>query len=258
MTTGTLNQTFEFMIEGIEFESTAEFIIPSINLRAKLEKEFPFQLHVQVENATEYEALQHANDFTRELYFRLLLRFAPVIELSTAPRPTHQSFTNSNIPIIISRNQVISGNSQIIRRRKVLPLSEVDSMARDVELRVVTPKPVTSTMLYTAINMYVTGFESSNKVVRFIVFYSALALASLFKSHKGNLSDVDSLMLGVKPAIRQIISPKTNKNETIYTKFRNDLIHSEERGCDPEKAILEIETHIKDFQEVVSLVFQVL
>jgi hypothetical protein len=52
------------------------------------------------------------------------------------------------------------------------------------------------------------------------------------------------------------VSPTTkNVQETLYTKLRNDLIHAEERGCDPTADIAAIEKHIAQFQHDVWLVF---
>ncbi len=88
------------------------------------------------------------------------------------------------------------------------------------------------------------------------MFYSALALAALFKWHNGRQQDVDKLILDRNLAVTQTVSPKNKRmKETLYTKLRNDLIHAEERGCDPAGAIAEIEKHIAQFQKDVSLVF---
>jgi len=131
-----------------------------------------------------------------------------------------------------------------------------NSNTGEVALRTITPQPVTSAQLYTAIDMYTVGIQASNSATRFLILYSALALASLFKVHSGNQSSVDKLMLVVRPSIPQSPSPKRKgENETVYTMLRNNLIHAEERGCDPEKAVAEIEKHVKDFQELVSHVF---
>ena len=88
----------------------------------------------------------------------------------------------------------------IIRRSPVvLSAAELKALVRDVEALVVTPQPPTSAQLYTAIAMYAAGLESQNKVVRFLVFYSALALAALFKWHDGNQENVDRLVLERNP-----------------------------------------------------------
>jgi len=104
--------------------------------------------------------------------------------------------------------------------------------------------------------MYAAGLESQNQVVRFVVLYSALALAALFKWHDGRQQNVDRLILDRNPGIPKSASPRNkNAQETLYTKLRNDLIHAEERGCDPAWAIAAIARHISEFQRDVALVF---
>jgi hypothetical protein len=61
-------------------------------------------------------------------------------------------------------------------------------------------------------------------------------------------------LLDKNPQLTRSPSPKTGKDETLYTKLRNDLVHAEERGCDPAGAIAAIEAHIDQFQRDVSLV----
>ncbi len=41
---------------------------------------------------------------------------------------------------------------------------------------------------------------------------------------------------------------KDHRNETLYTKLRNDFIHAEDRGRDVGAAINAIEKHLDDFQ----------
>src|SRR3972149_4246659 len=95
--------------------------------------------------------------------------------------------------------------------------------------------------------MYVSGLEASNKVVRYLIFYSAVALAALFQFHNGNQHSIDKLIRNAKPAVQIFKSPKDNE-ETLYTKLRNDLIQAEERGCDPANAISTIESQVEHFQ----------
>ena len=121
-------------------------------------------------------------------------------------------------------------------------------------MRLITPQPATSAQLYTAIAMYTAGLESPNKVVRFLVLYCALALAALFKWHSGKQQNVDKLLQERNSQLTPLRSPKPGKVETLYTKLRNDLLHMEERACDPAAAIAAIEAHIDQFQHDVSLV----
>jgi hypothetical protein len=103
--------------------------------------------------------------------------------------------------------------------------------------------------------MYVAGVGSPDGVVRFLVFYSALALAALFRFGNGSQQKVDQLLLALNPSLPVTPSPRnSNINETLYTKMRNDLIHAEDRGCDPTAAIAAIQTKITEFQRDVAAV----
>jgi hypothetical protein len=254
MTTGTLEQTFEFSLHGVEVPSTTTFNVPALQLTAQLELGAALRLKVRVMDTAEHEADRRANDFAQELYRRLLLRFARIIERSEPPRAIHRTFTTDGTSPVTTATATITGKASIIRPNLVLLQPEVDAVAKDVELRVRTPQPATSAQLYTAIAMYATGLESQNKVVRFLVFYSALALVAFFKWHDGKQQNVDKLLLERNSQLTISPSPK-NVNETLYTKLRNDLIHAEGRGRDPAKAITAIEAHIDQFQHDVSLVF---
>jgi hypothetical protein len=132
---------------------------------------------------------------------------------------------------------------------------DLEVVAREVEVRVISPQPPTSVQLYTAIDMYLIGLESENMVVRYLVLYSATALASLFRSHRGNQQSIDALLLAEEPSIPCSPSPRNPQlTETLYTRLRNELIHAEERGSDPTAAIANIEKNARAFQAIVARV----
>lgn len=256
MNTGTYEQTFEFSLYGIHVPSTIIFNVPTLQLTAQLEAGSALRLKVHVKDTFEDEAERKANNFAQELYRRLLLQFASDIERSEPPRSIHRTFTTIGTSPVIITQQTITGKASIIRPNKVLLKPEIDAFVRDVEMRVITQQPATSAQLYTATAMYANGMESQNKVIRFLVFYSALALAALFKWHDGKQNNVDRLLLEANPRLSKLPHPKkTNVEETLYTKLRNDLIHAEDRGCDPITAIAAINQNIPQFQHDVSFVF---
>jgi hypothetical protein len=255
----TYEQTFEFSLYGIEIPSNIMFNVPILHLTAQLEAGATLLLKIQITDISENVSQSTANYFVQELYRRLLLTFATNIEKAEPPRTISQAFTtNGTTPVIITR-QNITGKASIIKPNIVLSEIDLDVVKREVELRIKTPQPVTSTELYTAIDMYTVGMESQNKVVRFLVFYTALSLAALFKWHEGKQDNVDRLLLERNPQLSTLPKLKkkknANQNETIYTKLRNDFIHAEERSCDLKKAITTIEANIQQFQRDVSLVF---
>ena len=254
MTTGILDQTFGLSLDGVEVPPSTTFNVPEHRLTAQLEPGTPLRLTVRVMDATEHEAEGRAYNFAQELYRRLLLRFAGNIERSEPPRIIHRTFTAAGTSPATTSAAMITAKGRIIRPNSLLPQPAVDAVAREVELRLITPQPPTSAQLYTAIAMYAAGLESQNKVVRFLVLYGSLALAALFKWHDGKQQNVDQLLLERNSQLTLSPSPKTGKDETLYTKLRNDLIHAEERGCDPAGAIAAIEARIDQFQLDVSLV----
>ena len=254
MTTGTLDQTFAFSLGGIEVPPSTTFSVPKRRLTAQLEPGAPLRLKVRVMDAAEPEADRCAHNFAQEVYHRFLLCFARNIEGSEPPRAIHRTFIVAGASRATTSRAHITGKARIVRPTVLLPQPEVDAVAREIELRFITPQPPTSAQLYTAIAMYTAGLESQNRVVRFLVLYGALALAALFKWHDGKQQNVDKLLLERNSQLTISPSPKTGKDETLYTKLRNDLVHAEERGCDPARAIAAIEVHAGDFQYDVSLV----
>lgn len=102
--------------------------------------------------------------------------------------------------------------------------------------------------------------QSRDKVVRFLVMYSALLLVVPFKNSTTDplQENVDELLLKVNPTLPFDLTGKTRagnpKKETLYTKLRNDFVHAEDRGQDPTAAIQAIEHHISAFQRDVAKV----
>jgi hypothetical protein len=137
---------------------------------------------VRVIDVSEQAANARASKFAQELYCRFLLKFGDEIKLSEPPRRirtrAHCSCGKWWDAIL---NKAKGKRIVATRSTTILSPLKVSEVARDVELRAITPQVPTSGQLYAAIAMYATGLESQNKVVRFLVFYSALALAALFK-----------------------------------------------------------------------------
>ena len=260
MGVGTLEQLFEFELQGVEFPEPTKLRVQEYGLEAQLQPGTPLSLHVRVDGVAEVRAEQWAGSFVQELYRRLLLRFGANIESSAPPRCVRRTFTphaTTSALSVANTSITHSADAYIIVRPVLLPADEVAAVARDVELRVGRPESATSAQLCTATAMYAAGLESKNKVVRFLILYSALDLAARFKLRKGWQDNVDSLLLGVNPKLAALPRPaRSKKKETLYTKLRNDFIHAEGegRGTDPVAAIKAIEAQIEQFQRDVSLV----
>jgi len=260
MSIGALEQRYEFELQGIQLPSPGtEFSVPQLGLKAHLQPGTPLILSVRIEGTTQADGERRAALFIQELYRRLLLRFAARIHGAVPPRCGHQVFTitgTDSPPGSVTRVP-ITGRMTIEGRYPTMGVSaaEVREVAEEARWRFVTPQLPTSAQLYAAIDMFIVGLESPNKVVRFIVFYSALELAALFKWHDGRQEKVDELVQERNSRIPASPSPKKpGKNEGLYTRLRNDLIHAGERGVDPASAIGAIDAHVGQFQRDVSAI----
>jgi len=263
MSAGTLEQLFEFELHGVKLPEPMKLHVQEYGLEAQLQPGTPLSLHVRVDGVAELQAEAWACSFVQELYRGLLLRFAAYIESSKPPwcvRRTFLPHVTTSTLCSATTSDTHSADAYIIVRPVLLPADEVGVVARDVERRVARPQPAASPQLDTAIAMYVAGLESKNKVVRFLILYSALTLAADLKWGKGEQANVDKLLQEVNPQLPVLARPtkpkqKQEQKETLYTQLRNDLIHAEDRGCDPASAIIAIGARIQEFQRDVSLVF---
>ena len=214
----TSEQSFELLLAGVDISSSVRFDVPELQLAADLKDGTKLQLTVRVRDVSEKEANMRADEFARELYYRLLLRFGAHIKRSEPPHVIGRTFTRdgSTSATAMPSGKALTTGPQSL----VLSQHDLDDVARDVELRVITPELGTSAQLYAAVAMYATGLESQNTVVRFVVFYSALALAALFKRHNGQQQNVDRLLLDRNPQIRMSVSPRNrNVQETLLARY---------------------------------------
>jgi hypothetical protein len=137
----TAEQFFELVLQGLHMPFTSTFDVPELQLTAKLEPELPLRLIVSVTDVSEQEADKRASKFAQELYFRFLLRFGGHIERSEPPRVTGKTFTASGST---SATAIVTAIPPIIARSTViLSQLDVDDLAKDLQLRVITPEMMT-------------------------------------------------------------------------------------------------------------------
>jgi len=221
-----VEHVFTLLLEGVSLPSTQEFSVPELELTAKIEPGVQIRLTVSITDISEQQADQRADELAQELYFRFLLRFGSKITKSEPPRlsgktvKTHHSVSATGVvatlpPLMVAATGTVTS-----------PLSkpDPDELVADIQLRAIAPKVPTSAQLYAAIEMFAAAIEAQNAVVRFLILYSALTLAALFKWHKGGQQQVDRLLLQTNSAIPTSACPrKMHMQETLYTKLRNDL-----------------------------------
>lgn len=247
-----LDQTYEFALDGIQLPEQVEAFVPAFELSATLTPGNPLSLKVTVDNADQHTAMAYAARFAQELYLRLLLQFGANVTGATAPRCINSAFTageSRSVTVTFTANAVIAASAAV-----QVPKDVVIKLVGEVETRLRIPQMPTSADLYTAQEMFIAGLEAHNSVVRFVVLYSALALAVVFRSGSGSSQKrVDDLLLKVNGSLPQMRNHR-NVLETLYTKLRNDLIHAEGRGKNPAAAIAAIERELSSFQRDVGLV----
>jgi hypothetical protein len=254
MTDAVFQYIYEFVLDGLRlvpYNFSVSYMPDSnlpaaanlarhYDLNAQLSAAAPLRLSISVKAANDAAVAAHANRFVGEVYQRLLLRFGDRIERAQPPRPVGSTPPTSTA---ISGTTAVAGTT------------ELEELARDVEMRLMVPQLPTSAPLYAAVDMHTVALQSANKVVRFLVLYSALSLVALFKWHDGKQQKVDALLRWVEPTLPLVASPRGG-SETLYTKLRNEFIHAEERGHDIASAIAEIEVHAEAFQQIVTKVLR--
>jgi len=98
-------------------------------------------------------------------------------------------------------------------------------------------------------SMYRFAISIDEPIVQFMVLY--LILYEKFKNSKNQNSqtEVDKAILSIAPSTPTSISSETGKNETIYTKLRNQLSHY--RNTPPDTTRREIINYLYEFRNIV-------
>jgi hypothetical protein len=255
------SQSFTVVLTGLKLAAKA-FDVPEKNLTVTLApSDIPSgTITVQIRNTTQDEGRQLAKRIVDDLFDELILQFAQYIAEALPPEPSRPSIVNAagQETLLIEVSDIIGGSTTTPRARYTVSDSQINTIATRVHLQLVTPQVATSAQIYSAKRMFSIGMQSDDKVVRFLILYSALSLAALFKYHNGKQEKVDMLLQQAVPALVLAPTGRASNMETVYTKIRNDFIHAEERAIDPSVPIQEIAQRLTDFQRDVSAVLRIL
>ncbi len=85
----------------------------------------------------------------------------------------------------------------------------------------------------------------SNPVGRFMLLYNILLSLNGDKQVR-----LDYFVIKEQHGVEQTPSPVEKRNETIYTRLRNEIAHAR-KGATAQKAVKGIETHVSTFQAIV-------
>jgi hypothetical protein len=244
---GTLRYTYEFLLKGVIWSNTSKLTIDD-HIEAVVEPGSPIRLLIIARNTDFSSAAALCERYAREFYTRLVLRFAATVE-SAPPFPT---------PAIVRELAGVAGMScqESVNADACIAASvtqnickpAMDAVASETAQRLQQPPLSGSLPESDAVEMFLTALQIDNQTVRFLIIYSSLALAAISRVARGKQEDIDSLLLSANPVLPETRHPKRNYCETVYTKVRNDFIHAEDRGSDPERAIVEMRREVMNLQ----------
>ena len=216
---------------------------------------------VQIRNISKDEGRGLARRIIEDLFDELLLTFANHITEVVAPKPGSPTFVDAlgnETRLIEIPSGVMSFGSTPGHTPFTPSEAQIDTVANRVRFHLITPQPPTSAQLYSAKRMFSIGMQSEDEVVRFLILYSAVALAALFKWHSGKHSNVDRLLQEANPSLVPAPTGRKGEMETVYRKIRNDFIHAEDRSVDPSVPMQEIHRRLREFQRDVAAVLNML
>lgn len=272
---GTVSQNFEIGLRGVDLAGLTCAPVPAKNLTATLAKkdDETFTLTITIEKTTE-DAGRGLAEWAAQVFFESIInQFANDVQEAAGPRAGSSRFDPAPEGSVV---RVLTGEQIAIHLGRVaVPLrpsqAQLEAIKNRFEFGLTIQQFAPAAVLYKAKEMFFIGMQSKDKVVRFLILYSAVRLVVPYKnsSNEPGQTEVDNLLRQANPAVSykatgktkarkdktgKIITASRPKYETLYTKLRNDFVHAEERGSDPTAAIKAIEQNIAAFQRDVAKV----
>jgi hypothetical protein len=261
---GTFFQNFEIGLHRVDLAGLTSAAVPAKNLTATLAKkdDETLTLTITVEKTTE-EAGRQLAELAAQVFFESVInQFAGDIQHTTGPFAGSSRFdpgAEGSLVTVLTGEQIALHCGSI-----TVPIrpsdAQLEALKNRFELGLTIQQFAPAAVLYKAKEMFLVGMQSNDKVVRFLIMYSALLLVVPFKNSTTEplQENVDKLLLKVNPTLPFEPTGKIRaggpKKETLYTKLRNNFIHAEDRGRDPVAAIQAIEQNIAAFQRDVAKV----
>ena len=263
---GTFSQSFDMGFRGVELGGLTCAQVPAKNLTATLAKkdDETLTLKITVEKTTEDAARALTNWAARVFFESIINQFANDIQEAAGPRAESSRFDPAPEESESATRFLVGEQISIHCGSVAVPLrpsqAQLEAIKKRFEFGLTIQEFAPAAVLYKAREMFFIGMQSADKVVRFLILYSAVGLMVSFKNSNSDLKqhEVDQLLLQVNPTLPYEFTGKTKagspKEENLYTKLRNNFVHAEKRGSDPTAAIHAIEQHIADFQRDVAKV----
>ncbi|MFT3840755.1 MAG: hypothetical protein QM723_27440 [Myxococcaceae bacterium] len=258
-------QDFEFEVDGVEFAGSAVGNDGGCSLTVTPHSS-GFTLHVELsaEGLTRAAGEERAKRACDRFHLSFLKKFAGSIQYSRRPVACSPQFTpeaaGAPLQAAVHGRATVTGLLGALAQPNDLARLLVDAASSSI-----ASTPAFAGALISAREMFATALESRDPVVRFLILYSAVSLARIFKFGGKRLpqAEIDAWMLTFDPAIPQVLRPQDLQPkppnpptyETRPTALRNAFVHAEERGADPERAAKEMTTYLGEFQVLAAKIF---
>lgn len=266
MSNGKYEATFKLIVRGFSISAPAESVSMDGQIRISLGADGDEALLViSLDDVSEEAAAVQAERIAISVHEWLLLDLGNAIEEARPPRCIQASFKAldaPSAPTIRAATGVLAlvgGTPSIVRGfgpERVSPILDRALLQLDVE------QPAIAGMLYASRKMFRVAMETDDAVASFLICYSALSLAALFKlgrKNGGGQKGVDLLLMTEDASIRQRAVTRTDGTtslETPWTEVRNQFVHAEDRGADPESAAKGMSTHLASLRDLTARILR--
>jgi hypothetical protein len=254
----TLVASFRFNARGMSLTEPVESVTDQHHIvLSVVDPNGPeLRLVVTLGASSEMLGLERAQTIADAVYERMLLDLAPYVAGSARPlreKHTFTDLTGGSTPggatiVGLSLGMVVAIAEGVASLDPVLVKPSLDRALLGVEVG----QPAIAAMVYSARAMYRVAMQTNDPVASYLICYSALHLAALFKRgpHATQQRNVDDLLMAEDARVQRLPVPQHDgsiKHETPFTTCRNRFVHAEGRGADPEGAAREMSDRLPAF-----------
>lgn len=261
---GTLEARFRFDTRGMSLADDVESVSSNGGFRVRVSataSDNPtLNVEVQLEARTEQEGLVRAQAIVEAVYRRFLLDLSSYVAGATRPVRVGHAFTGPGSEGVATgraagTSVAIGVGVSVLDRSLVKPV--LDCAVAGVEAGQLS----TTAVLHAAQHMFRVAMETHDAVASYLICYSALALVAPFRrgaSARGQ-GHVDRLLMAEDPTIVQraiVRHDGRSVMESPFTEARNDFVHAEDRGQDPENAARAMSSRLAAFRDLTARILR--
>lgn len=259
---GTLVATFRFNARGMTITESVESSTEQHHIKLSVVEpsRSELRLTVTLDASGEAVALERAQTISEALYERILLELTPYVAGAARPVRESHNFTDLDggatvVGIAMCKSTASAESAASLSPALIKPI--LDRALLGVEVG----QPAIAAMLYSARAMFRAAMQTNDAVASYLICYSALQLAALFKLGRQATGqrDVDNLLMAEDISIQRLPIPQQDgsvRHETPFTTARNRFVHAEGRGADPEGATREMSGRLPAFRELTARILR--